>query len=52
MLEMNGAERKRGGLPFGFAQGKKFRHDTERGKYGGHGLVAEWIVARQVQLIV
>ena len=47
-----GGERKRGELPFGFAQGKEFRAYTERGKCGGHGLVAEWIVARQVQLIV
>jgi len=47
----NGGERKRGGLPFGFAQGKKSRPYTERGKCGGHGLVVEWVVASQVQLI-
>jgi len=38
--------KKEGELPFGFAQGKKFRPNTERGKCGEHGLVAEWIVAR------
>ena len=45
-------QEERGRIALRRAQGKKFRHDTERGKCGGHGLVAEWIVARQVQLIV